>query len=68
MAMAVEPQRREKRRTHLDVSVVPVERALLARAEAMARTSGDETASDIECALALAVAGEFVALAEELHW
>jgi hypothetical protein len=30
--MAREPQRREQRRTHLDASVVPVERALLARA------------------------------------
>ena len=31
----MEPQRREQRRTHLDASAVPVERALLARADGL---------------------------------
>jgi hypothetical protein len=33
--MSAQPQRRTQRKTHLDASVVPVERALLARAAAL---------------------------------
>ena len=76
-----DPKRREQRRTHLDASVVPVERALLARAEALedseefTRVStgpGRElTPVRVQTPLAGAhrtVAAEFRALAEELHW
>lgn len=75
------PQRREQRRTHLDVSVVPVERALLARAHEMSsgamqtfavlgpeREDGTTDPARIEPNLKLMLAGEFRALAEELHW
>lgn len=71
--------RRERRRTHLDASVVPVERALLARTEALSQDAmqvfavlGPECEGDsaarIEPNLKLMLAAEFRALAEELHW
>lgn len=65
-----EPQRRELRRTHLDASVVPVERALLARAEALqaeaeALASGD---TDLLGGVKAMFAAEFRELAEELHY
>jgi hypothetical protein len=66
------PKRREVRRTHLDAGVVPVERALLARAEAI--ESRIVTSHNVMLdanpigAVILLVAGEFRALAEELHW
>lgn len=75
-----DPKRREFRRTHLDASVVPVERALLARASGIgsdyaaarkaARTHGvqSDMAEVIADAMAELVATEFRALAEELHW
>lgn len=68
------PRRLEKRRPHLDAQVVPVERALLARAEVLEREVAEgrefipedhpERTPD---ALRL-VAAEFRALAEEFHW
>ncbi len=78
-----EPKRREQRRTHLDASVVPVERALLARAGEIgshldvarraARVHGlDEGAAALIGAVADTaaeiIATEFRDLAEELHW
>jgi uncharacterized membrane protein len=68
------PLRREQRRTHLDASVVPVERALLARAaeiqsELDARADEPVTDSLLMRATVLDVmASEFRALAEELHF
>lgn len=74
------PKRREQRRTHLDASVVPVERALLARADLIgsdyaaarraARVHGvqSDMAEVIADAMAGLVAAEFRALAEELHF
>jgi hypothetical protein len=60
-----EPKRRENRRTHLDASVVPVERALLARAGELEQPV--DTAERIDM-IKFTVAAEFRALAEELHW
>ena len=74
------PPRRTQRKTHLDASVVPVERALLARAEdlenlalsargASAAHGFEVLAKDnLTAGTASAVAVEFRALAEELHW
>ena len=76
-----EPTRREVRRTHLDASAVPVERALLARAELIGaevgvvrqvfRVAGIDNPRQVTArseAVAVIVANEFRALAEELHW
>ncbi len=78
--MAAGPQRRTERRKHLDASVVPVEKALLARAGAIgshldvvrqaARVHGltDEAlVGVIADAVAEIVAAEFRAMADELH-
>ena len=74
------PPRRARRNTYLDASVVPVERALLARAgeigsdyaaaRAAAAAHGVQSnlAEIIADAVATLVATEFTALAEELHW
>ena len=61
------PLRLGNRRAHLDAHVVPVERALLARA------SGADCQVDNQTDPAMAAAyevvrDEFRALAEELHW
>lgn len=79
--MAPQPQRRENRKTHLDASVVPVERALLARAHEMSsgamqafailgpeREDGTDVPARIEPNLKLMMAAEFRNLAEELHY
>lgn len=68
--MTAGPQRRTVRRKHLDASVVPVERALLGRADALAKTaaSDDEEGATMPRDIAAAIEGEFRALAEELHW
>jgi len=79
--MATEPHRREQRRTHLDASVVPVERALIARAgklgdnretaHKVARIHGIEDYRLIEAladTVADLMAGQLLDLAEELHW
>lgn len=61
------PPRRTQRRTHLDASVAPVERALLARADSLEEQA--DTARGMFKPEALRyVAAEFRALAEELHW
>jgi hypothetical protein len=57
------PPRREQRKTHLDASVIPVERALLARADEL-----EKRTQHIEEIPWVQVAAEFRALAEELHW
>lgn len=64
-----QPQRREQRRTHLDASVVPVERALLARAGALDESAAapPEPSPD-EVRAEKLIADEFRALAEELHY
>jgi hypothetical protein len=71
MGTMADPPRREQRRTHLDASVVPVERAYLARADALVEAneplSGDLT-TPFPHAVALLFAAEFRNLAEELHW
>jgi len=68
--MTAQPKRREVRRPHLDAGTVPVERALLSRADALARTAAtdDEEGATIPRDIAAAIEGEFRALAEELHW
>ena len=66
------PQRRERRRTHLDVSVLPVEQALMARFNALIEHAGNlraEMGDDSADADTYAcIAHEFRTLAEELHW
>lgn len=79
--MTAQPKRREVRRPHLDAAAVPIERALLARADQIgshldvvrkaARVHGltDEPLVGVLAdAVAEIVAGEFRSLAEELHW
>lgn len=74
-------KRRETRKTHLDASVVPVERSLIARANCLTAeawiAAGDPGADDylvayeslpIPAKVKLGMADEFRALAEELHW
>ena len=67
--MAPEPQRRQQRRTHLDASVAPVERALLARAAALDKElEGYEGSEWTPLAdVYMLMRDEFRALAEELH-
>jgi hypothetical protein len=69
--MAREPQRREQPR-HLDAAIVPLERALTARAKAI-EAQVDVLAEDLDNTVILAgaltaVATEFRALAEELRY
>lgn len=71
-----EPQRRPQRKTHLDASVVPVERSYLARAAALEQQAADYERDVLEPDGALpefiedklVLAREFRALAEELHY
>jgi hypothetical protein len=59
------PKRREVRIPHLNAHIVPVEQALIARAEVLEQMSRDtEDGSES----ALFIAAEFRALAEECHW
>jgi hypothetical protein len=53
--------RTERRKTHLDASVIPVEKSFLARAEALEQSLAVPT-------VAAWLAAEYRALAEELHW
>jgi hypothetical protein len=67
------PRRREKRLDHLNPHIVPVERALLARAEALEAGNVSVSAGCVAIdggpsPLGVALAGEFRTLAEELHW
>jgi hypothetical protein len=57
------PRRREKRIDHLDARIVPVEAALLARAEVL--ESRPQCIDEIPWRQ---VAAEFRELAESLHW
>jgi hypothetical protein len=66
-----EPKRREFRRTHLDASVVPVERALNARAKEIEEgdlSSSANMSPKVVTAVQVMLAAEFRTLAEELHW
>ena len=75
--MAREPQRAAEPH-HLDARIVPVERALKARAEFLSLRASQrnaimqahimENGPDIESALDVRLADEFRALAEELHY
>ena len=69
--MAPEPQRREEGVRHLNAHIVPLERALIARAKALElQTASSPVTHDMtpgEAVILLRVAGEFRALAEELH-
>jgi hypothetical protein len=68
--MAREPQRREQPR-HLDAAIVPLERALLARAKAIEDTVGDlaeDVAATPEARALGIVAGQFRGLADELRY
>jgi hypothetical protein len=62
------PPRREQRKIHLDASVVPVERALLARAEELEQEDDPIKFLSAPELMSAFVAAEFRALAEELHW
>lgn len=74
--MAPEPQRREQA-APLDAKLVPLERALRARAEFLSLRASQrntinqafiiENGPDIESAVDVRVADEFRALAKELH-
>jgi hypothetical protein len=64
--MAAGPQRRTVRLTHLDAHVVPVERALIARAEVLEQRSKELGDGDDQ--IYLVIAAEFRAMAEELHF
>ena len=69
--MAQQPKRRTVRNPHLDAHIVPVERALIARAEALEQVAASDavlTVDPSEAAIAARVSTEFRALAEELHW
>jgi len=74
--MANNPPRRTQRKTHLDASAVPVERAFTARAEVLEGHAADYERDILEPGSALpefienklTLAREFRALAEELHW
>jgi hypothetical protein len=71
-------KRLTNRKAILDLSVVPVEQALLARAEFLSHRASQrnainqaliiENGPDIESAVDVRVADEFRTLAEELHW
>jgi hypothetical protein len=68
------PQRRTTRQAHLNAHIVPVEQALIARAEALdteARALMDDLgtpAQETGAGIRRIVAAEFRALAKELHW
>jgi len=76
--MAAGPQRRTTPAPHLSAAAVPVELALLARAEFLSLRASQRNAvnqayimdngPDIESAVDMRIAEEFRALAEELHW
>lgn len=75
--MSAAPRRLEKRRAHIDAAAVPIERALIARAEALEESepvatleAGPEAAAMLQAVQHSHrfVAAEFRRLAEELHW
>jgi hypothetical protein len=74
MGSMSEPKRREQRRTHLDASVLPVERTFLARANALMETARDIKAlpaakrDDLMHDVFVLMSNEWLLAAEELHW
>ena len=64
--MAREPQRAEQPH-HLDAKLIPLERALLARAAVLDEESRDEAEAALGGAVKLLVSQEFRGLANELH-
>lgn len=63
------PRRRETRRPHLDAATVPVERALITRAEALkTEADGHEHPGGDTWYFTSRLAAEFRALADELHY
>jgi hypothetical protein len=66
MAIQNKPQRRTVRKPHLDASVIPVERAYIARAEALEKQETPEHIGGTYAAKWLAE--QFRLLAEELHY
>lgn len=64
-----DPKRREQRCTYLNASIVPVERAMLARASVLEQRAAAMALESKSGHVTLAVlADEFRALADELHW
>jgi hypothetical protein len=72
--MAAPPKRRAVRITHLNAATVPVEQALIARAEVLESEALDsegfipDDKPERTPWLLGTIAGEFRLLAEELHW
>ena len=69
--MAAGPKRRTVRLAHLNAAAVPIEQALLARAEVLEQQIRDQKVKDpapLQVLIAGQLAGEFRDLAEELHW
>lgn len=64
--MAREPQRAPEPH-HLDAKLIPVERALIARAAVLDEEAHAETGATLGGAVKLLVSQEFRALADELH-
>jgi hypothetical protein len=67
--MAAIPQRRKLPARHLPAQLVPLERALLTRADAIEQTSADVRDAGLgdHARALMAIAAEFLALAEEMH-
>ena len=64
--MAAQPKRREKRIDHLNAATLPVEGALLARAEKLEKVP--EGAIETENIMREFLAAEYRFMAEDLHW
>ena len=64
----ISPRRRTTRKEYLDASVVPVEAALVTRAEALDAQAEAPDTEVIKGQIQRRIAAEFRALAEELHW
>ena len=64
--VTAQPQRRTIRQNHLDARIVPVERALIARAEVLEKRADEP--GDGNDQTYLVVAAEFLALADEIHF
>lgn len=67
MPLPREPQRRPEPRKFLDASLVPLERALLARAGELDKKAAVEPTGTVNW-IAMEMAAEFRALAEELRY
>jgi hypothetical protein len=62
----MEPIRKEKAHKYLDASLIPLERALIERANALT-VAGKNSTTDADAFVRLLLANELVSLAEELH-